>query len=189
MCQLSGGFDRSGFTLLEVMVALALFAGALLGLAQLMAVGARSLQLARMTGLSATLAAQKIEQLRSLAWGYDASGAGRSDVECDAGRWPDAPIGGGGLAPSPPDSLDRNVDGFADYLDESGAWLGSGASPPPATGFVRRWSIAPVGDEPAPAIVIRVVVLRRGGRALPGGGPGGDIEEARMLSVRTRRAW
>jgi prepilin-type N-terminal cleavage/methylation domain-containing protein len=189
MAQLSGDVDRSGFTLLEVMVALALFAGALLALAQLMAVAARSLQLARMTSLSATLAAQKIEQLRSLAWGYDAAGAARGDVDTDVSRWPDAPVGGGGLGPSPPDSLRRNVDGFVDYLDESGAWVGSGGSPPATTTYVRRWSVEPLDAEPAAAIVFRVVVLRRGGRGLPGGASTSEVEQARMVGIRTRRAW
>jgi prepilin-type N-terminal cleavage/methylation domain-containing protein len=162
---------RCGFTLLEVTVALALLAGAFLTVAQLLIAAARVAELSRATTLAAILAAQKLEQLRSLAWGYDAEGG---------------PVGAPGLSPS--DSLAIDSAGFVDYLDEAGGWIGSGPSPPPQALFIRRWSVEEDTGGPPAVLTLRVVVLRRSGRgvAAPAGGPSW-IETARITSAKARR--
>jgi prepilin-type N-terminal cleavage/methylation domain-containing protein len=163
---------RSGFTLLEVMVALGLLTGAFLAVAQLLMVAARATESSRATTLAANLAAQKVECLRSLAWGYDIAGVPTDELE-----------------PSPPGSLVVNTTGFVDYLDDAGVWIGSGPSPPPRAMFVRRWSVeADVDTVPPTVLMLRVVVLRRG---VPSAVPPGDgrswIEMTRVLSARARR--
>ena len=111
---------RSGFTLLEVMVALALLTGALLAVAQLLVVAARAAVLSRDVTTATCLAGQKMEQLRGLAWGFDIDGGTSDDADSDVAGWPDAVTGGTGLSRSPPGSLGSNVAGFVDYLDEAG---------------------------------------------------------------------
>ena len=151
-----------GFTLLEVLVALTLLTGALLALAQLMLVAARASDASKATTLATALAAQRIEQLRALAWAMAPDGTAVEDVECEVARWPDAPTGGVGLTPSPADALLENTPGYVDYLDASGRWIGDGRSPPAFATYLQRWSIeAPEGSSPA-TLVLRVVVWRRG---------------------------
>jgi prepilin-type N-terminal cleavage/methylation domain-containing protein len=151
----------SGFTLLEVLIALTLLTGSLLVVAQLMVVAVRAGEASKETSMATALAAQKIEQLRSLAWGMAPDGATADDVECDVAFWPDRPSGGPGLALSPPDSLSDNTPGYVDYLDSAGRWIGSGSSPPGPAAFVRRWSIEPAGPSSPATLVLRVVVWRR----------------------------
>jgi len=157
-----------GFTLLEVMVALALLTGAVLTTAQVFLVTARAAQLSRATSLSTLLAAAKIEQLRGLAWGYDLAGQQVEDTETDIAASPETTTGGPGLTPSPPGALSANLAGFVDYLDETGAWMGAGAAPPAGSTYIRRWSIR--------------------GASSRGGAPGSsEIEVAEILSIRMRR--
>ncbi len=176
--------NRSAFALVEVMVALALLLGGVMTLAGLASVATDSNRVSRTDSVSMILAAQKMEQLLGLAWGYDTSGAERIDLQTDVSRWPEAD-GGTGLAASPDGTLAADVNGFADYLDENGRWLAAGGSPPPGAAFVRRWSIQPVADSPADALVFRVVVVPR---------PSGPADACRLRTdgailtrVRSRR--
>jgi prepilin-type N-terminal cleavage/methylation domain-containing protein len=164
---------RSGFTLLEVVVALGLLSCTLLGVAPLLTIAARAIDTSRATTVAAHLAAQKLEQLRALAWGFDADGVPVEE-----------------LGPSPPGSLTSNMPGHVDYLDEDGAWVGGGPSPPPHAVFIRRWSVETAGGAiPAATLILRVVVLRRG--APSAATPRGErpwTEIARIVSARARRA-
>ena len=173
MCQSSHDSRRSGFTLLEVMVALGLLSCALLAVAPLLMVAARATDASRATTVATNLAAQKLEQLRALAWGFDVDGAPVEE-----------------LGPSPPGSLTTNTSGFVDYLDDGGAWVGAGPSPPPQAVFIRRWSVETDGGAiPTETLLLRVVILRR---SVPSAAtPGGDrpwAEVARIASARARRA-
>lgn len=150
-----------GFTLLEVLVATTLLFVAVASLAGLSVMATQANAHAKTTTFAALLAARKIEELRSLPWGYDALGNPRSDP---------------GLATSPSDALEQNTSGFCDFLDASGASLGSGGSPPAQTAFVRRWSIQPLPSNPSNALVLQVVV--RGLRS--------PTDEAALATVRTR---
>jgi hypothetical protein len=160
--------DR-GFTLLEVLVATTLLFVAVASLAGLSVMATHANTHAKTTTFAALLAARKIEELRALPWGFDASGNPRSDA---------------GLAISPADALDRDTTGYCDFLDAAGALLSGGASPPAQTVFVRRWSIQPLPSNPANALVFQVVVRR-----LRSGTSGANVvftDEAALATVRTR---
>ena len=151
-----------GFSLVEVLVAMALVATSALGLAELIALSARVTQASRVDTV-ATLAAQaKLAQLRALAWSYDAAGTALvSDTSTDVSVDPPS-AGGAGLSWSPATSLQANAEGYADYLDRSGAYAGRGAKPPPGAVYLRRWSIQPLPFDPAHALVLQVTASRVG---------------------------
>jgi prepilin-type N-terminal cleavage/methylation domain-containing protein len=162
---------RSGFTLLEVMVALLIFAGTFLVVAQLLAVATRAGDQSRSMSIAATLAAQKVEQLRALAWGYDVDGTPLDE-----------------LGPSPPGSLGADTAGFVDYLDDSGLQVGSDPPAPAPAAFARRWSVEADGAvAPPAALTLRVAVFRR--RVLSAGAVGAPawIEVTRIVTARARR--
>src|SRR2546421_1418731 len=109
-----GGAGNAGFSLLEVMVATALLATALVSLAQLFVMSTRSNIGSRNTTYAAVLAQQKLEELRSLAWGFDQSGLPISDITTDTTKTPEDPANGNGLSPSPQTSLGENKTGWGD---------------------------------------------------------------------------
>ncbi len=153
--------EGRGFTLVEVMVALAILAGSLFVVAQLMVVASRAADASRETTTATALAAQKIEQLRALAWGMAPDGTGIEDLQSDVASWPGRPSGGPGLSLSSPGTLAENTAGYVDFLDADGRWIGSGESPPGAAAFLRRWSVT-AADSCAPSgRVLRVAVWRR----------------------------
>jgi hypothetical protein len=128
---------------------------------QLLLVSTQANRGARVTTLASMLARGKMEQLRGLD-------------EAD-------------LVPSPPGSLDRNTDGYCDYLDGAGRLLGveslGAAQPPDGTVFIRRWSVEPLPASPDTTIVLQVLVTAgrdRGATLSPGG--------AHLVSLRTRSA-
>ena len=175
-----------GFSLIEVLVATAVTTIGTLALAQLCAISMRMNQDAQATTAATMLASQKMEQLRALAWTWDALGFPVSDLTTDTTVVPPAPSGGTGLSASPPGTLGRNTPGYCDFLDENGGTLGGGRAPPDATVFVRRWSIGPGRPAPGDTLAIqisvsRVASWRRAGSTGIGAG------EVRMLGIRTRR--
>jgi prepilin-type N-terminal cleavage/methylation domain-containing protein len=175
-----------GFSLIETVVATSILAVAVAALAQVFAIATRANVGAHATTYAAILAEQKMEQLRALAWSFDAAGTTVSDTTTDTTSVPERPTGGRGLTPSPAGALTTNVDGYCDFVDASGTVLGGGTAPPANTVFIRRWSIDPLPGDPTNALVLQVLVTRnrsRGANAaarLP--------EEARLVSVRTRTA-
>ena len=131
----------AGFGLLEVLIAAGLIIGMAAGTARLTVTSIDAIDAAGRLTLGLLLAGQKMEQLRSLEWRYDAQGlAAVSDLTTDLSRDPPS-AGGPGLRASPPDSLRRNMPGYVDYLDGRGAWVGTGSRPPSGAAFVRRWSV------------------------------------------------
>ena len=143
-----------GFSLLEVLFATTILTVAVMALAQVITVAVRANAAARTSTLSTLLAAQKMEQLRALAWTFDEAGLPVSDT-------------------APGGALDRDVDGYVDWLDASGGAV----LRPSAAAFVRRWSIATVASNPD-TLVLQVVVSRTGG------GVAGDT---RFVTVKTRK--
>jgi hypothetical protein len=113
-------------------------------------------------------ARQKMEELRSLAWGVDAFGL---DVSDDA------------LRTSPDDSLATNEPGYCDFLDASGRPLGTGRAPPAGTAIVRRWSIVPMPGRANRTIVLQVVSFTWTGADRP------SPDAVRLTAVRTRRSY
>ncbi len=166
------------------MVATALLAGAVVTLAQLTSIAARSNASSRQATYAAVLATQKLEQLRGLAWGVDAQGVPVSDLTTDTAL-ADAPDGGTGLSPSPGGSLLANTAGWVDYVDRDGETLGGGARPPGGTAYIRRWAVQPLAANPD-TLVIQVLVMPRrdagAGQPALGRRPG----QARVVTLRTR---
>jgi prepilin-type N-terminal cleavage/methylation domain-containing protein len=110
-----------GFTLIEVIVAAGLLVVIALGTAQLFGVSLQRNIAARDQLMMTTLAARALDQLIATA-------------------------AGGALTTSPPDSLDRDYDGFGDMAGQGGAI------------YARRWWIAlpPEHGGATAAIVVRV---------------------------------
>jgi hypothetical protein len=178
--------DR-GSTLVEALVATVVLTTGLLSMAELVRIATATNTVARNGTLAGILAEQKIEQLRALAWEFDASGVPVSDVSTDTTVQPEAPSGGTGLQSSP-GSLRQNTPGFVDHVDAGGRIVGRGAQPPMSAAYTRRWSIEPMPTSSGPAVLIQVLVtsVRNRGRAdqgavsrLPG--------EARLVTLKMRK--
>ena len=151
--------NSRGFTLVEVVIAIGLLTMVSLGVAQLFAASTRANLSARSGTSTTTMAEQKMEQIRSLTWGFDLAGQGLpvSDTTTNLAVYP-MTANGSGLNPSPPDSLEQNVTGFFDYVDAHGVWVGTGATIPGTAAYVRRWSISPLPTNPNNTLVIQVLV-------------------------------
>jgi prepilin-type N-terminal cleavage/methylation domain-containing protein len=151
--------DR-GFTLVEAVVATALLAVVLVGLAQLLAIGIDNNLVARRQTTAMLLAEQKIEQLRSLTWSFDVAGAPVTDTA---------------LTPSPPQSLQEDTPGFVEFLDPDGTLVTGGGGIPSTAAYIRRWAIEPVGVN---ALVLQVLVRTAQGRT----------QSVTLVGAKSRRA-
>jgi prepilin-type N-terminal cleavage/methylation domain-containing protein len=192
----SGGrsADRrdDGFTILEVLIAMLLLAIMALGVAQLFAVAIQTTTGARHQTTTTILAAQKMEQLRALTWGFDSAGTGLpvTDSTTDLAQEPAAATGNG-LNPSPANSLETSTPGYVDYLDQRGQWVGTGAAPTPNAVFIRRWNITPLPTNPNNTLILQVLVTTVRREAAVAGLPGprrryGD--DALIVTVKTRKS-
>jgi prepilin-type N-terminal cleavage/methylation domain-containing protein len=163
-----------GFTLIELLFALMVTTVALVAVAQLAAIATQANRGAISSTMMVVLAAQKVEQLRSLAWTFDAAGLALSDTSTDT-TTSSVSSSGRGLSVSG-NTLSANSEGFCDFLDERGRPRGRGAMPPEGTAFVRRWSIdaLPFSND---TILIQVVVAQ----------PGQPFAGVRLVSIRTRK--
>jgi prepilin-type N-terminal cleavage/methylation domain-containing protein len=174
--------DVRGFSLVEVLVAVGVLAAAVLSVVQLFATATAATASARDTGEAAVLAWQKVEQLRSLAFGTDDAGLPITDTTTDLAAAPERPVGGPGLGGSPAGVLARDTSGHVDYLDAWAQSLGGGgaggAQPPPGTRYRRRWAVEPAGGPVAGLLVIRVRVL----------GAGREVEYASLVTLRSRKS-
>ncbi len=152
--------NSRGFSLVEVIIAMGILTAVALGIAQLFAATSRTNLIARGQTSATALAEQKMEQLRSLTWGFDANGQGLplTDTTTNVAVSPPTATGTG-LNPSPADALERNRPGFVDFVDENGAWVGTGNVMPARTRYIRRWSIEPLPTNPNNTIVIQVLVM------------------------------
>jgi prepilin-type N-terminal cleavage/methylation domain-containing protein len=176
--------EGQGFTLVEVVVALAILAGSLFVVAQLMVVASRAAEASRETTTATALAAQKIEQLRTLAWGMAPDGVEIEDLQSDVASWPARPSAGPGLSLSPPGTLAGNTAGYVDFLDADGRWIGSDESVAGRAVFLRRWSVQ-AADSCAPSgRVLRAAVWRR--RSAGAGGTAWT-PVVQLEAVRVRR--
>ena len=181
--------STAGFSLVEVLIATLLLAMALVTLAQLFALSTQSNIGARNTTFTAVLAQQKLEELRSLTWGFDTQGLPVSDSTTNTAASPETPTGGTGLAPSPSGTLGANTSGYVDYIGQFGDKLGGGANAPEGTVFVRRWSVEPLPSNPNNTLVLQVLVFRNKERGNADNGAGRVLpDEARLVTVKTRKA-
>ena len=186
------GADRrggeAGFSLIETMISVGLLATVALSVAQMFAVSTQANLNAKAQTSATLLAEQRMEQLRSLTWGFDDSGVGLPESDTTTNLTQDPPTSNGnGLNPSPSDTLRSNVTGYHDFLDAYGAWLGSGGAAPAGTAYIRRWSVEPLPTNPNNTLILQVQVTpisrdrtRTNGRRLR--------DEVRLVSVKTRKA-
>jgi prepilin-type N-terminal cleavage/methylation domain-containing protein len=151
--------SNRGFTLVEVVIAIGLLTMVSLGVAQLFAASTRANLSARTGTSTTTMAEQKMEQIRSLTWGFDTAGQGLpvSDTTTNLAVYPFT-SSGTGLNPTPADSLEQNVTGCFDYVNSAGAWVGTGTTPPGTAAYLRRWAITPLPTNPNNTLVIQVLV-------------------------------
>jgi prepilin-type N-terminal cleavage/methylation domain-containing protein len=182
-----------GFTLLEVLMAIALFVTVSIGIAQLFGVAVDAGRRAREQTTTAILAAAKMEQLRSLAWAYDPPAAGlppvpRTDETTNLGNDPPSEDGPG-LRASPGGTLPDNVPHYVDYLDEDGRRLGTGVTPGAGMAFIRRWAVRPLPSDPGRTLVLQVLVTtaRQEFSRSPGSWNRRTGSETLLVSVRTRK--
>jgi prepilin-type N-terminal cleavage/methylation domain-containing protein len=166
-------FSQRGFSLLEVLIAATIVAAAVAGLAQLVVIATAANARAKTATMATVLAAQKMEQLRSLAWALDIHGSPVSDPR---------------LAASPSGSLRNNSPGFCDFLDQNGRLLGEATVPPGGAVYLRRWSIEPLPADPGNVLVLQVLVTQRFSRGIDERAIRRMPDEARIVSVRTRKA-
>jgi prepilin-type N-terminal cleavage/methylation domain-containing protein len=170
----------SGFTLIEVAVAMAVFAILLTGVLSGVTAAVVAANRSRDLGTATWLAVERLEQLRSLTWGFDASSAPIAISDTSTDLSPAAPTGGGaGLSGSPSASLASSTPGFVDYQDLRGAWIGSGSVPPAAAAFERRWRVSRLSGA-VDSVVLEVAVGRVG--------PGRPMQpDVRLFSVKSRK--
>jgi prepilin-type N-terminal cleavage/methylation domain-containing protein len=159
MVQERSSSTNRGFSLVEVVVAMGILTIVSLGVAQLFAASTRINVVAKSQTSTTMLAEQKLEQIRSLTWGFDTNGEGLpvSDTTSDLTVYPTTQDGSG-LNPSPTDSLEHNTAGFVDFVDAGGTWVGTGDTPPGTAVYIRRWSIQPLPTNPNNTLVIQVLV-------------------------------
>jgi type II secretory pathway pseudopilin PulG len=182
--------DEAGFSLAETVVATALLATAIVSTAQMFALATRSNLAAQRTSFTTTLAEEKMEQLRGLAWGFDEIGLPINDYTSNIAVDPAEADGGTGLSQSPDNALADNVDGYVDYLDRFGASLGGGPDVPGDAVYIRRWAIEPLPTNPNNTLILQVLVFNRDDRDAGGSGPvlNRVRDEARLVSVKTRKS-
>jgi hypothetical protein len=157
-----GHGGEAGFGLLEVMMAAGLLVTVAVGASQVIAAATRVTFSARVRTMGTVLAAQKMEQLRSLAFGHALAGTPpvsipSGDTSTDLATEPPTDAGPG-LQPSPAGSLAANTPFYVDYLDASGKWAGTGSSIPQGAVYTRRWAVQPLPADPENVLVLQVLV-------------------------------
>jgi type II secretory pathway pseudopilin PulG len=164
---------QAGSTLIEALVATIILTTGLLAMAELIRIATSSNVRARRGSFAAILAGQKLEELKSLAWEFDVSGAPVSDVGLRASPW----------------SLQRNTPGFVDHVGGDGQIVGEEVAPPVSALYTRRWSVEPLPAGGGDVLLIQVLVTGTGNRGLADRGSVAHLPgEARFLTIRTRKA-
>src|SRR4029453_1138220 len=151
--------NSRGFSLVEVLVAMGMLTAVSLGVGQLFALSTRGDVITKGATSTTAMAEQKLEQLRGLTWGFDPAGQGLplSDTTTNLTVTPPT-HDGSGLNPSPSDSLEQNTNGFVDFLDGGGTWVGTGSTPPATAVYIRRWAFHPLPTNPTNTPVFQVLV-------------------------------
>ena len=155
-----------GFTLVEVVVSMALVATTAVGLAGLFVVSAKATRRAQVDTVALFAAESKMAELRASTWAYDLAEAG-------------APVSSALLAVSPDAALTSSIDGYVDYVDGNGVIAGLGAQPSSVAVYLRRWSVRALPMDPANSRVLQVV-------AAPVTAP--ESTAAHLVSILTRVA-
>lgn len=149
----------AGFTLIEVLVAAAILAIVAGGVALAAAIPARALVRTRAETIAVLCGSERIEQLRSLGWGWGSRYAPRAEADTSTSLSRAVPDGSGAGIGLGAATLESDTPGQVDYLDASGRWIGEDITA--GARFVRRWSIVPLpGASQALRIAVRVIDLR-----------------------------
>jgi type II secretory pathway pseudopilin PulG len=148
-----------GCSLIEVLVAISIFAAAVVSLAQLTGMATSADLQAGRTSFAAVIAQQKIEELLAASPAIDLSPAG---------------------------ALTNSLNGWFDFVDGHGRTIGTGASPPVGSDYLRRWSVEPVSD--SDTLVVRVLVtdIRN---AMSVGVLSPRANQVRLVAARSRQAF
>ena len=185
----SSNSNESGFSLLETLIATFLLAGGVLATAQMFILATKSNSKSMQTTYTASLAQEKMEQLRALTWGFDQAGLPTQDYTTNTAV--DPPTDNGvGLTPSPDNVLSSNTAGYVDFIARDGTSLGGGPQVPAGAMFVRRWSVEPLPTNPNNTLILQVLVFPLAARAEEGTGVVLDRRdlEARLVTVKTRKS-
>ena len=150
----------AGYALIETLVAAAIVVAVAAGVAHVAVLTGAAVQASGAQGRALFLAVQKLEQLQSLVWTFDADLQTVSDESTSLAFDPPAP-GGRGLQASGP-VTGPGADGYVDYLDRDGRWIGTGSRLPAGTAFVRRWSVTPLAVAGSDALLLQVMVVATG---------------------------
>jgi hypothetical protein len=150
---------ESGVSLVETLAATALILVAIAGMGSMGIIGVTTTENEGHLAARCTEYAQdKMEQLLVLAWG---------DTDADTRVFPAAAIGGTGLAVGGSAVTTAPVDGYVDYLDQSGNLLPSGAGVPASWFYVRAWSVTSPSVNLKQITVTATVRSTLGGRMPP----------------------
>lgn len=179
---------------METLVSIGVLSTIALGVAQLFALSMLANRNAKLQTSTALLATEKMEQLKALTWGFDASGLGLplTDTTTNLANTPPT-ADGNGLNPSPSGTLQTNTPGYVDYLDGFGNWTGNGPTPPTNTMYIRRWAIEPLPTNPNNTLILQVFVTTLKTEALLGQAMGSQqrvrlADDAWIVGVKTRKA-
>jgi prepilin-type N-terminal cleavage/methylation domain-containing protein len=124
---------ESGFTLVEVMVALVLTLIITVGLLMVDGVATKTTEnFGHLSARATEYAQDKMEQLQILAYG---------NTTTNTALFPAAPTGGTGLAVGGSPNPATPVAGYVDYLSQAGDILPSGGGPPANWYYIRVWEI------------------------------------------------
>ncbi|MFN8059711.1 MAG: prepilin-type N-terminal cleavage/methylation domain-containing protein [Vicinamibacterales bacterium] len=182
-----GSTQARGFSLVEVVVALAVFVGlALVCLALVRSARDASLEGRRMSATT-RLAAAKLDQLLAASWHVetDAGGVWRAATDAQtafaSGR---LGSGGVGIRPGPRTSAWDTSAGYVDFLDADERFVAGGTGVPAGAAYVRRWSISyPPGLSPDIVVFeVRVTAVPTDTSTVRPRGP----SEARLVGAKIR---
>jgi type II secretory pathway pseudopilin PulG len=152
-----------GCSLIEALVATAIFMVAAGVLAQLVAFAARTNREAARTSIATIVAQQKIEEL--------------------------LPELAGPASLSAADTLSSSLTGSFDFVDRDGRPLGAGLSPPVGSAYLRRWSVDPATDGDVLIVQVAVIDVRDAIRTSGTAVSSRNAEQVRLLTATTRRAF
>jgi len=152
-----------GFTLVETVVATGILITALAGVAHLFVLGSQLSRQSGASGAALRAAQEKLEQLRSLTFGFNDDGETDTASELD---------------PSPTYALNENTAGYSDWLDLGGEVLADSDG----AAFVRRWRITRLGTETPDALALEVCVFAAAAETEEA-----ESADACLSTVRTRQ--
>lgn len=155
--------SQRGITLVEAVVAASLLLTLAGGVAYLFLLAHRFAIAAEQVTVALAAVTSRLESLAAVPWVYDLTGG---EPEVDA------------LGLSPPDALDRNAEGFHDFVDATGTPVDGDDEVQPA--FARRWALLPLNGDATSSRAVEVC-------AFTWPAPAGAPPLVCLASARTRQ--